>query len=374
MIKVNEFYEALKSKGVNLFTGVPDSLLKDFCAYVDDNCKNHIIAANEGNAVGMAVGHYLSTRRPALVYMQNSGLGNIVNPLTSLADPEVYGIPMVLLIGWRGEPGVKDEPQHVKQGRVTTTLLDALEIPYTILPSNMEDAGSVLENAIETSIKQEIPYALVVKKGTFDEYKSQKDAESPYEITREEAVRIGVEHFGDKDIIVSTTGKASRELFEIREALKHGHDKDFLTVGGMGHASSIALGIARNTKRNVYCLDGDGAVEMHMGAMAIIGNSGLGNFRHIILNNGCHESVGGQPTRGFNINFTEIARGCGYKSTLISTGGGEDLIKKLNMMKEEKGPSLLEVRVKKGSREDLGRPTTTPKQNRDDFMRNLENE
>jgi|SRR3989344_5556218 len=375
MIKPSKFYEALKGNGVDFFIGVPDSILKDFCAYVDDNSNNHVIAANEGNAVAIAAGYYLATRRPALVYMQNSGQGNAINPLVSLADPDVYSIPMVLLIGWRGEPGVKDEPQHVKQGRVTLSLLETLGIPYELLPKNQDEAESVLERAVDVSLEKEIPYALVVGKGTFEEYISKRKIENSYGLTREEAIDGIIGSLGEKDIIISTTGMPSRELFELRAAKHQSHDKDFLTVGSMGHASSIALGVAMNTKKDVYCLDGDGAAEMHMGAMAVIGNSHLGNFKHIILNNGCHDSVGGQSTQGFNINFPEIARACGYKLALRSDGDTKDLIHKLGIIRGEKsGPSLLEIRVKRGSRRDLGRPTTTPLQNRDEFMGNLKNE
>lgn len=372
MISCEKFYEQLKENNIDFFAGVPDSLLKSFCAYIKDNVSDekNIIAANEGNAVGLAAGYHLATNKIGLVYMQNSGEGNIINPLASLTDKLVYNIPVLLLIGWRGEPDKKDEPQHKKQGLITTSLLDTIGIKYEILSENTTDEESkeILKNAYKYMKENNETYALVIKKGTFEEYKLKNNKINNFEMTREKALEILVDKINNNDIIVSTTGMASRELFEIRERRNEKHNKDFLTVGSMGHASQIALGIALNKKeKNVYCIDGDGALIMHMGGMAIIGQKHPKNFKHIVINNGAHDSVGGQETAGLNLDITGIAKSCGYeKYFLCSTE--EELIKNLEILNKEKGPILLEVKVKKGARKDLGRPTTTPIENKKSFM------
>ncbi|WP_443660349.1 phosphonopyruvate decarboxylase [Clostridium algidicarnis] len=375
MINTEEFYKNLKSNKIDFFVGVPDSLLKDFCAYIKENVdsKNNIVAANEGNALAIASGYYLATGNPALVYMQNSGQGNIINPLASLNDPLVYSIPALLVIGWRGEPNKKDEPQHKKQGLVTLKLLEALDIEYSIL-TEKDDVGiwkKKISEAVEYMKKEKSPYALVVTKGTFSTYKLKEQSKVNFEMSREDAIKEIVNALGDEDTIVSTTGMASRELFEEREARNMGHEKDFLTVGSMGHASQIALGIALSKpKKNVYCLDGDGALLMHLGGLAIIGTQKVENFKHIVINNGAHDSVGGQSTVGLDIDIPSIAKSCGYKKTFtVSTF--EDLKAYLKILVEAKGPVLLEVKVRKGARKDLGRPTTSPIENKDMFMKFL---
>ncbi len=371
MISCKNFYDKLIENKIDFFTGVPDSLLKDFCAYVADNTpdERNIIAANEGNAVALAAGYHLATRRFGLVYMQNSGEGNAVNPLTSLADPDVYSIPMLLIIGWRSEPGKKDEPQHVKMGKITLKLLDTLEIPYKILEDSYEDT---IKEAINYMKNKKSPYAIVVSKGTFQEYKLKNKIKTNYELNREEAIKIIAPLLHDDDIVVSTTGKTSRELFELREATKQGHEKDFLTVGSMGHSSSIALGIAlKKSDRDVYCFDGDGALIMHMGALAIIGQLKPKNFKHIVFNNYAHDSVGGQPTAAFNINIPKIAKACGYKDA-FSAETKEEIIDKVGKMSKMEGPILLEVIINKGARKNLGRPTKTPIENKEDFMKFLQ--
>lgn len=376
MINCKDFHSALSKREIDFFTGVPDSLLSDFNAYITDNLpKNkHIISANEGGAIALASGYYLSTGKIPLVYMQNSGQGNAVNPLTSLVDKEVYSIPMLLLIGWRGEPNVHDEPQHIKQGRITLKLLETLEIPYEILPQDMVSADSSLERAVSSSLSNNSPYALIVKKGTFEEYKSRNPIKNDYELSREEALKIIVNSLSPKDIVVSTTGKLSRELFEYRKNLNQGHSSDFLTVGSMGHSSQIALGIALNKpQRNVYCLDGDGALIMHMGSMAIIGQTSPNNFKHIIFNNESHESVGGQPTAASFINIPEIATACGYKS-VFTARDHKELGEKLMLIKESQNPSLLEIKLTRGARKDLGRPDKTPLENKEDFMHFLKDD
>lgn len=364
------FYKALSARGVDFFTGVPDSLLKDICAYISDNVpeERHIIAANEGASVGLAVGSYLASGKVPLVYMQNSGFGNTINPVLSIADDAVYGIPMLLLIGWRGEPGVKDEPQHIKQGAVSEELLKAMHIPYQILHQE-SDVASVLDKALETTITKGKPYALLVRKGTFDKYKLKNDRTSFYPLDREGAIKLIISLLGKDDIVVSTTGKTSREVFEHRVALGQSHEKDFLTVGAMGHTSSIAMGIAIEKKnRNVICLDGDGSILMHMGSLAINGMMGdLKNFKHIVINNGAHDSVGGQPTVGFDVDFSKVADACGY--TLSATASSvEEVKEKLNRVMNHNGKAFLEIKVNKGAREDLGRPTKTPKENKAAFQ------
>lgn len=373
MINPACFYEILKKQDINFFTGVPDSLLKDYCAYVMDNTEpeDHIITANEGGAVALAAGYHLATGKTALVYMQNSGFGNAVNPLLSLADPDVYSIPMLLVIGWRGEPGVKDEPQHVKQGKVQLKMLEALDIPYDILDGSSNDPENIINNLCKIMRKQSRPCALLVRKGAFEQYKLQSDVKTDFPLKREDALKIIVDNLQPDDIVVSTTGKTSRELFEYRERCGQGHHNDFLTVGSMGHSSQIALGVAfKKLDRTVYCIDGDGAVIMHMGSLAIIGTTAPENFKHIIINNGSHESVGGQPTAGFNIDIIKIAKGCGYKITLSAESENE-IKKSLQEINSSPGPSLLEIKVNKGARKDLGRPTSTPIENKKSLMKYL---
>lgn len=372
MISPKTFAAALSKNGINFFTGVPDSLLKDFCAYIADTAPSasHVIAANEGNAVALAAGHYLATGDIGLVYMQNSGLGNSVNPLVSLADRDVYGIPIILLIGWRGEPGAKDEPQHVKQGKVTLELLRTLGIPHEVLPKTEAGVKKTVGKALAHVRKVKAPYALVVRAATFKHYEPKKKIFKPRTagIMREEALAIISEEFGREDIVVSTTGKTSRELFELRERRNEGHGKDFLTVGSMGHASQIALGIAlAHPNRKVFCLDGDGALIMHMGALAVIGHEAPRNFKHIILNNSAHESVGGQPTAALSMDVCLVAQACGYKK-IFRASSKESLQGSMGAFKKARGPAALEVVIQQGSRRDLGRPTTSPKENKELFM------
>ena len=374
MVSVGKFYDLLQSNGISLFTGVPDSLLKDFCAYVTDNSpkEQHIIAANEGAAVGIAAGHHLATGKVPLVYMQNSGIGNAVNPLLSLADEKVYSMPILLVIGWRGEPGGgHDEPQHVKQGLVTLPLLDTLGIPCQVLDSDESTALRQASDVISSCKASSKPHAIVIRKGAFGKYKLQREARNDYPLSREEALKIVVSRLAEKDMAVSTTGKLSRELFELREALGQGHGKDFLTVGSMGHSSSIALGIAlEKPERRIWCFDGDGAFIMHMGAISNIGALAPGNFVHVVFNNGAHESVGGQPTLGFNMNIPAIAQSCGYK-TAVTLTTQEEIEAFFNRLPALPAPALVELRVRIASRDDLGRPTTTPIENKKAFMQNL---
>jgi phosphonopyruvate decarboxylase len=373
MIRPEFFIEKLIEKGIDCFAGVPDSLLKNMCAYITDHfdAAHNIIAANEGAAVGLAAGHYLATGQPACVYMQNSGEGNIINPLASLTDQEVYNIPVLLLIGWRGRPGVHDEPQHVKQGKVTTGLLNVMGINYEVLAKEEDKAEKQIAKAIK-ALQNKDAFALVIEKDTFDDYKLQNVEVNDLTMSREEAIQTVAAALGEKDCIVSTTGMISRELFEYRAAMNQGHERDFLTVGSMGHASQIALGIAlAQPERRVWCFDGDGAAIMHMGSMAIVANKAPKNYVHVVFNNGAHDSVGGQPTVGLKIDLPAIAKAVGYKDA-VSVSSKEELNTLLTSsflhQTSFNGPLLLEVKVKKGNRKDLGRPTTTPIQNKEALM------
>lgn len=371
MINTSNFYNYLVKKGIHFFTGVPDSLLKDICAYITDNStkQNHIIAANEGNAIALAAGYHMATNETPLVYMQNSGIGNTVNPLLSLTDEEVYKIPMLLMIGWRGEK--KDEPQHVKQGKVTMDLLDAMKIPYLILDADEDIAQSQIDEAVLKAKETNTAFAIIIRKGTFEKYSIKQKSECNHTLSREDAIKLIVDELEGNELIVSTTGKTSRELFEYRVEKNQAHHADFLTVGSMGHASQIALGIALNKpKRKIICIDGDGALLMHMGGLAIIGAQSPKNFLHIVINNGAHESVGGQPTVAFEIDIPQIALANNYKQAIrVSTT--EELVSALKNLNESSSPALIEVLTKVGSRDDLGRPTIKPVDNKKDFMQNL---
>lgn len=374
MIQPKFFYDTLANYGINFYAGVPDSLLKNLCAYITDHADaaHNIIAANEGGAMGLAAGHHLATGQIPVVYMQNSGEGNIINPLASLTDKDVYNIPVLLVIGWRGKPGVHDEPQHVKQGKVTTGLLNTMGIDYTVLSKEEDKAFVQIQKAVDYMQTTKECYALVVEKDTFDTYALQSIEKNDLTMPREEAIKTVAAVLGEKDAIVSTTGMISRELFEYRTAMNQGHERDFLTVGSMGHASQIALGIAlEKADRRIWCFDGDGATIMHMGSMAIVAQKAPKNYVHVVFNNGAHDSVGGQPTVGLHIDLPRVARAVGYKHT-YSVATKEDLADILNEVKNIDGPVLIEVKVKKGNRKDLGRPTTTPVQNKEALMEFLE--
>jgi phosphonopyruvate decarboxylase len=368
MIDCKAFYSALTQHGVGFYAGVPDSLLANFCAYVDDHggSEQHLITANEGNAVALAMGYHMACKKVAAVYLQNSGLGNIINPLTSLADPEVYRVPLLLLVGWRGEPGVKDEPQHVKQGRITLEQLDVLGIPYWILDAD-SDYYQILKDAFSTMSKQNAPVALVIRKDSFAKYKSTREEVCLSQMSREDGLRRILELSQPSDLIVSTTGKTSREVFELR-VQREEKQRDFLTVGGMGHTASIALGVAiGQPNRQVIALDGDGSMIMHMGALAVIAEYAPKNFLHVLLNNGAHESVGGQATAAQNIDIEQLVLAVGYKHYACATDSAS-LDTAWAKLAEVEGPKLLELKIRCGSREDLGRPTSTAEQNKLAFM------
>lgn len=373
MINVKDLFNLLKENNVNCFCGVPDSLLKDFCAFVTDNTneKEHTITANEGNAIGLASGHYLATGNPALVYMQNSGIGNCVNPLLSLTDEDVYNIPLLMFIGWRGEPNKKDEPQHIKQGKVTDKLLEAMGIKYSIMPDNFEEAKVLIQNAFQYMKETNCPYAFIIRKGTFEKYSLLNKKQSPYTLKREEAIETIISKLNKTDVIVSTTGHISREVYETRERLGQSHKQDFLTVGSMGHSSSIALGIAlEKAERTIYCFDGDGAFLMHEGALGVNASKHLNNFKHIVFNNEAHDSVGSQPTIANGINISQIALNSGYQK-VYSVSNKDELNKVLPQFITDTCTSILEIKVKCGAREDLGRPKEKPQENKKIFMENL---
>jgi len=375
MIRSDFFISALVAKGIDFFTGVPDSLLKYLCAYIASNLpdEKNCIAANEGNAIAIAAGYYLATRKIAAVYMQNSGLGNAINPLLSLTDPAVYNIPLMLIIGWRGEPGVKDEPQHITQGELTISLLETIGIKQEVLSTDESIAIKQIANAAEYMKNTGKAFAFIIRKNTFDYYSLPHDNMS-FSMTRERALEIVMNYLEPSAIVVSTTGMLSRELFELREAKGQDHNQDFLTVGSMGHASQIALGIALQKKnRIVYCFDGDGALIMHAGSLAIIAQKQLSNFRHIIFNNGAHDSVGGQPTVALQIDLPSVAKAFGYKH-VFSVSTEKELNDICERLINLSSTVFIEIKVNKGARADLGRPTISPVQNKRAFMEFIENE
>lgn len=367
-MKVEHFVRIL---GADFYTGVPDSQLKALCNYLIHTYgidqRHHIIAANEGNCTALAAGYHLATGKVPVVYMQNSGEGNIINPVASLLNDKVYAIPMIFVIGWRGEPGIHDEPQHIYQGEVTVRLLEDMGIRSFIIGTDTteEEVASAMD-AFRSVLADGKDVAFVIRKGAL-QYDEKVVYRNDNQMAREDIIEHIVRASGT-DPIVSTTGKASRELFEIRERNHQGHQYDFLTVGSMGHSSSIALGVALNKPNaKVWCIDGDGAVLMHMGAMAVIGANHPDNLVHIVINNGAHETVGGMPTVASAINVVDIARACGYANAM-SVDHFDALDEALTKAKATKELTLIEVKCAIGAREDLGRPTTTALENKERFM------
>ncbi len=357
----------------DFFVGVPDSQLKPLCNYLMKRfgiSDQHIIAANEGNCVALAAGYHLATGKTPVVYLQNSGIGNIVNPVTSLLNDKIYGIPCIFIIGWRGEPGVKDEPQHIFQGEVTIRLLEDIGICTFVIGKETTEAELYTQmEAFKSLLADGKSVAFIVRKDvlTFDEKVKYKNEKA---MIREEIIRHIVAVSGT-DVVVSTTGKISRELFEIREENRQTHIYDFLTVGSMGHCSSIAMGIAlRKPNTKVWCIDGDGAVLMHMGAMAVLGSCSPRNMVHVVINNEAHETVGGMPTVAGKINLVQIAKGCGYPNA-VSVDNIEEMVIQLKIAKESKELCFIEINAAIGSRENLGRPTTSAIENKMNFMQYL---
>ncbi len=371
MIRPEVFVDSLAGD-TPFFAGVPDSLLKQLGTHLEATLPpaQHVIAANEGAAVALAIGHHLQTGSVPVVYMQNSGIGNAVNPLLSLADADVYGIPLVLLIGWRGQPGVKDEPQHVKQGRVMTQLLDAMEIPFWVLPNDEPAALAAAAEARDVAASSSRPVAILVEAGAFAKPEASVTptllaADLP---AREEALVAFAEAVGDQAAIVCTTGMLGRELFEYREAHPRPTLRDFLCVGGMGHASSIAQGIAlADPDADVWAFDGDGALLMHQGTLAVIAKAASPNFFHVVFNNGVHDSVGGQPTAIAGVDLPVVAEASGYRGS-ARIRSCADVAAAVADARATGGPYLIEIQVRPGNRADIGRPTRTPVQSKDAFM------
>lgn len=367
-MKIEKFVDIL---GCDFFTGVPDSQLKSLCDYLiskyGTDPHHHIVAANEGNAVALAAGYHLATKKYPVVYMQNSGEGNAINPMASLMDEHVYGIPAIYVIGWRGEPGIHDEPQHVYQGMITCDLLELMNISYFVIDKNTSDEE--MQNKMQefrAILDSGKSVAFVIKKGSLSN-DTKVTYSNDYKATRESIIETIIKYTGE-DPIVSTTGKASRELFELREKYNQGHQYDFLTVGSMGHSSSIAFGIAINKpEKRIWCIDGDGALLMHMGSMTCIGNYEPNNLVHIVINNEAHETVGGMPTNTKKLNLLEIAKACGYKSCYLAQNLDE-LNKVLEEVVKDRKLTFIEVKASIGARADLGRPTTTAKENKENFV------
>lgn len=371
-MKIEYFVKKLKELGISTIVGVPDSTLKQFCDYMNTEGKKeftHYVPANEGSAVGIAVGEFLATNKPACVYMQNSGLGNVVNPVTSIANAEVYDIPMLFITGWRGEPGKKDEPQHKFMGRITQEMYDVLDIAHDAIGAETSDAEfeAVCVRAREELSKNR-QFAIIVKKDTFEKH-AYGDYSNEYPMSREEAIGQIISTIDRADVVVSTTGKISREVYEQSDLLLGNHEQDFLTVGGMGHASMIAFGYAVNRPdKRVYCLDGDGAVLMHMGSLMFLGKELPKNLVHVCINNAAHESVGGMPTGAAGKFYAAIAKEAGYEKVFHVENMGE-LKAALEKVSKEEGLTFIEIMVGVGSREDLGRPKETAVQNKNNFMK-----
>lgn len=351
MLNQQQVFQTLERAGIRFFTGVPDSYLNGFCSYALAHCgQQNLIAANEGNAIGIASGHYFATGEIPLVYLQNSGMGNTVNPLASLADRDVYAVPMLLLIGWRGQGNTEpNHPQHKLQGEMTPGLLELMHIPYTILTDDDDQFADAVEKAVSYCRKNRQAYALIAPKGVMASSDKENLCDDHYPMSREEAMEIILDHMPENTIYTATTGRATRELFFLRERRGEPKCHDFLNVGSMGHASSVALAIAQaKPERPVVALDGDAALMMHMGAMTMVRKVRVPNFIHIVLNNGSHESVGGQPSAGYGIDFTAIAHACGYATLAQCVTTPAQLIQALETLKDCGKPGFIDCRIHKG--------------------------
>ncbi len=351
MLNQEKVFSTLNDNGIRFFAGVPDSYLNGFCNYaLAYYPEKTVIAANEGNAVGIAAGHYLATREIPLVYMQNSGMGNTVNPIVSLADKDVYAVPMILLIGWRGQGNTEpNHPQHKLQGEITPGLLEVMHIPYSILTDNDDDFSAVIEKAAAYCRETRQPYGLIAPKGVMADPDKPNNLDHVYPMSREEAIEIILDNMPGDTIYSATTGRATRELFFLREKRNETKAHDFLNVGSMGHASSVALGIAMSKPdRHVVALDGDSAAIMHMGALTMVSKMDVPNFMHVVLNNGAHESVGGQPSAGHRVGFTEIAEACGYETVHHPVTTEAELIEAINVLKDCGKASFIDCRIHKG--------------------------
>ncbi len=351
MLNQEKVFNTLECNGVRFYSGVPDSYLNGFCDYALKNFgKRTVIAANEGNAVGIAAGHYFATKEIPLVFMQNSGLGNAINPLASLADKDVYAVPMLLLIGWRGQGDTEpNHPQHKLQGEITPKLLDILHIPYTILTDDDDEFESAVSKAVGYCQNSRQSYALIAPKGVMAASEKSNITDNEYPMSREEAIEVFLENMPEDTVFTATTGRATRELFFLRERRNETKSHDFLNVGSMGHASSVAIGIAtEHPKRHVVALDGDSALIMHMGCMTMISKQNVPNLMHVVLNNGAHESVGGQPSAGYCVDFTAIADACGYETVHRAVHTANELTAAINALKDCGRASFIECRIHKG--------------------------
>jgi len=361
----------IKQLGIEVLTGVPDSTLKEFCDYINSEKTGliHHTAPNEGSAVGIATGVYLSTGKPVCVYMQNSGIGNAVNPITSIANTEVYNIPMLFIVGYRGSPGLKDEPQHKFMGRITEKMFDCLEIEYEVIDGSISESKlKDIFDRIKNTLANKKQFSLIIKKDTFDKRTNAAYANS-YKLNREHIVSEIMKKIKENDLVVSTTGKISREVYE-----QNNRNQCFLTVGGMGHASMIAFGIAENSpSKRVICLDGDGAALMHLGNLAFIGSRGVENLIHICLNNDAHESVGGMPTAAPNFKYAETAKVCGY-SNIFVVQTAEEFNNLMNDFNNLKKLTFIEIKVANESRDDLARPKESALDNAISFMNYISKE
>ena len=371
MLTCNELHRIFQHHELTYFCGVPDSTFKDWMNFLDDNHPESLtnrIVTIERDAIGWAAGYYAATGKIGVVYLQNSGLGNIVNPVTSLLDPSIYNIPALLLVGWRGQPDLPDEPQHKKMGTITQELLQMLDIPFSILPDSPNEAERIIAEANEYMATTRQPYALIIQKKTFEKYSKQKKTQKPYDMTREDALKILLDTVQEDDIVISTTGKTSREVFEHREAAGFGHQNDFLMVGSMGLASSFAAEIAlQKPYHKVYLLDGDGALLMNAGVLSTIGYYAPANLFHVVVDNRAYDSTGGQPTTSSVVDFVQMALANNYKEAVAASSAGE-LRDVFGRLQHQSGPSMLVINVNSGARSDLGRPTTTPIENKLAFM------
>ena len=372
-LSVEFLYEQLVASRIYFFAGVPDSTLGGLSQHLDTVAKDsHVITPNEGSAIALAVGRYAATGEAALVYMQNSGLGNAVNPLASLADQQVMSVPIVLLIGWRGKPGMKDEPQHMRQGAATPNLLDALGIPYDELSAKSEVAARQVQKMTQLAISTQAPVALLIAPGTFDAPAKSRVNQTTHLLSRERAVKVIADSAVGQHIVVATTGMTSRELYAHREERQQDHNKDLLIVGSMGHSSAVALGVAmQKTEMTVYVIDGDGAALMHMGTLAMIGTKKPRNLCHIVINNGTYDSVGGQPTVARAIDLCGVARACGYETCLRITEE-KQLVKAIKATASHTGLTFIEVMVNSDTRKSVGRPTIGPADNLRAVMRSIQ--
>ncbi len=370
MITSQEMYQATQKYDFTFFAGVPDSTFKEWLKFLEQGEGNfqHVSTSNEADAVAIASGYHLATKKVPVAYMQNSGLGNAVNPLTSLVDKEVYSIPMVLLIGWRGMPGVKDEPQHIKMGRIMLAMLDVLEIPYETLSENPVEMEQTWAKASAYTKEKNAPYAIILRPGIFAPYEPPKKAQNSWTLEREKSLQSIVNLLSEKHAIIATTGHVSRELYDYRDSLKQGHDKDFYTVGSMGCSTAIGMGIAlANPQREVVVFDADGAALMHLGSWPIAASYKLSNLKHIVFDNECYESTGAQPTVSPCVDFAKIALACGYLySKCVSQE--QELKAAIEELLHQKGPALLVIKIKRGHRSNLGRPKTKPVENKIAFM------